>query len=385
LQYLAANHDARSSMNTASKRSIAKKKPGRASKSKPRSAPARALDLNIVLVGLPGRLKSVERALGDFAPAIRKQRWGDDLDEVVDEQTVAIVVVEPLAGTSITRAVRMAGDALAGTHVSLFVVVDDGVRDGVVRQLYQGGASAVFEWPREAMILPQVLAELIGADRVRGRASEADRALERAVKVHLSVAAGLYRGLRVRARDGAVSISGTVSALWQKDEIEELAANVPGVTSVGIHKLDVAHSGISDRKVAAMIRSVLRNTTEVDDLTISITVRNGRVILAGSVGGRRELWRALKLISHVRGVRLIEDVTVVSSAQKKRDRTLARQIREALDVTFAGEEIDLAVFGGYVVLRGRVSTLGEKKRIERFIVGDPSVVRVVNKLEIRDR
>jgi osmotically-inducible protein OsmY len=338
-----------------------------------------------VLIGLPGRLTAVERALADFAPAIRKERWGDDLGEVVDEQTVAMVLVEPLTGTSITRAVSMAGEALAGSEISLFAVVDDGVRDNVVRQLYQGGASAVFEWPREAMLVPQVLAELMGADRVRGRASEADRALARAVKIYLSIAAGIYRGLRVRARGGAVSVSGTVSALWQKDEIEEVASNVPGVKSVGLRKVEVAHSGVSDRKVGSMVRSVLRNTSEVDEQTLSVSVRNGRVTLAGSTVGRRELWRALKLISHVRGVRLIEDVTVVSSTQKKRDRTLARQIREALDVTFAGEEIALSVFGGYVVLRGRVSTLGEKKRIERFIIGDPSVRRVVNKLEVEDR
>jgi osmotically-inducible protein OsmY len=323
--------------------------------------------------------------LAEFEPSIRKLEWRNDLDGVVDEQTVALILAEPLIGTSITRAMSMAGEALAGAEISLFAVVGDDVRDTVVRNLYKSGASAVFEWPREAMILPQVLAELIGADRVRGRATKVDRALARAVKIYLSVAAGIYRSLRVRARGGAVSISGTVSALWQKTEIEEVAVNVPGVKSVSLGKVEVVHSGVSDRKVGSMVRSVLRNTTEIDEQTLSVSVQNGRVALAGTVVGRRELWRALKLISHVRGVRLIEDLTVVSPAQKKRDSTLARQNREALDVTFKGEEIALSVFGGYVVLRGRVSNLGEKKRIERFIIGDPSVRRVVNKLEVQGR
>ena len=84
------------------------------------------------------------------------------------------------------------------------------------------------------------------------------------------------------------------------------------------------------------------------------------------------------------GVRKIENLTVTSARQKKRDATLAGQIREAAATAFVGEEIDISVFGGYVVLRGRVSTLGVKKRAVRFIDGDSSVRRVVNKLEVVD-
>ncbi|MFM0172100.1 BON domain-containing protein [Paraburkholderia sediminicola] len=62
---------------------------------------------------------------------------------------------------------------------------------------------------------------------------KSDRALERQVRRALSKAQGINpSNVYVRARSGAVTLSGTVRNSDQIARVEQIAANVPGVASV---------------------------------------------------------------------------------------------------------------------------------------------------------
>jgi hyperosmotically inducible periplasmic protein len=74
-------------------------------------------------------------------------------------------------------------------------------------------------------------------------AKKADRALAHAVRRALSKAQGLdVSGIFVRARDGAITLSGSVNNSDQIHQAEEVARSVQGVNSV-TNKLSLFHGG----------------------------------------------------------------------------------------------------------------------------------------------
>ncbi|NIE64153.1 BON domain-containing protein [Burkholderia sp. Ax-1719] len=76
-----------------------------------------------------------------------------------------------------------------------------------------------------------------------GHATKADRALGRAVRRALGKTQGFdVSGVFVRARDGAVTLSGTVRSGDQIRQAEDVTRSVQGVTSV-TNKLTLFHGG----------------------------------------------------------------------------------------------------------------------------------------------
>jgi hyperosmotically inducible periplasmic protein len=76
-----------------------------------------------------------------------------------------------------------------------------------------------------------------------GHATKADKALGRAVRRALGKTQGFdVSGVFVRARDGAVTLSGTVRSGDQIRQAEEVTRTVQGVTSVS-NKLTLFHGG----------------------------------------------------------------------------------------------------------------------------------------------
>ncbi|MBP0595419.1 BON domain-containing protein [Paraburkholderia sp. LEh10] len=75
------------------------------------------------------------------------------------------------------------------------------------------------------------------------KATPADRALGKAVRRALAKAQGFdVSGVFVRARGGAVTLSGSVKSGEQIQQAEEIAKSVQGVTSV-TNKLTLFHGG----------------------------------------------------------------------------------------------------------------------------------------------
>ena len=83
----------------------------------------------------------------------------------------------------------------------------------------------------------------MGATQAAPSAAKSDRALARAVRRALSRAQGFnVSGVFVRARSGAVTLSGTVRTGDQIRQAEDVTRSVQGVTSV-TNKLTLFHGG----------------------------------------------------------------------------------------------------------------------------------------------
>jgi len=323
-------------------------------------------------------------ALAPVAVSLKRVRGLEAARVAVGPHMAAAVLVAPLAKSSLPRAVALLRSE-SGPDWPILAVVPDGISDAHSRRLYRQGATAVFEWPGESQLFPRMTLEVLGAERRRSPATEADRALEKALRIRLNLIPGDNNGsrvVRVRVREGAATITGEVEALWAKDRIERSAAAMPGVASVATGDLDVAASGLTDGEIAANVRAVLRGATSVEERTLTAFVNDGHVILKGTVLSLDELERLRELVANANGVRSITDRTERAPRKKRRNRDVARRLQEFVDQLFPEESVRVTVLGEVAVLTGQVARLDTKQLIRAHISRDDSIVRVVSKIEV---
>lgn len=334
----------------------------------------------VILYGAQPRVGQVEKALRGLEVSLKTA-----IERPSPEaSTLGVVLVAPLTSRqSITQVVKAVRSDKHGSGLPIFAVTDNDTRDRTVRRIYSAGATAVFLWSREALLLPRLVAELLGVAWVRGRAGGPQAALSRTLNAHLRLVPWSTAGVRASARKGGeVHLSGAVATFWRKRKIERLVTRIPGVTRIVSRELYVEPSGRTDRQVAQAIRSTLRNTTAVDDATVSVAVHGGMVTLTGAVSDRRELERIVELASNVLGVRDVFDALVVSPTAPRSDGSTTRRLSGALSKWFPKEPVRVTVFAGVAVLAGKVRGLAKRLELEQFVGQDPAVARVINKLEV---
>jgi len=282
---------------------------------------------------------------------------------------------------ALTSRIRQQSD---NEELTVFALVDEGVKSAEARRIYGEGATAVFEWPREGLIFSRLVIELLAVELAEGAVGAPDAALARTIRAHLKMVRGHGPRLRVRVDAGFAFVSGSVRHLWQKQFLERLVSNVPGVRSVVVRWLLVQPSDRTDAQITRSIRLLLREASDIDETTLAVNVERGHVTLAGSVADRRELNRAQHLLVNIKGVRDIDRLAVMSKGQKQRDHVVARRLGAMLCGLFPDQQVDVAVFAGVAVLSGTAERLSKSRDMQYMVEEDDAVQRVVNKLEVRD-
>jgi osmotically-inducible protein OsmY len=348
-----------------------------------RRKPRRAARARVLVVGnTPPSLDPVQAALEPLKARIERMPWVAGLFDTLDLSTLAVVLVPPLPGTRVEDAVRGCKESPWGSTGGLFVVLLDEPEDRQVRTLYRAGATAVLDWPRDAVTFPDLVAEIKGIEQARGRATDADTALARSVRARLRLAASMPSGLRVSCRDGVVYLGGPIDGLWRRSLVEQLVGRVPGVRGVVTEGLFVPPTGMPDAAVARAVRRLMRAMPSVAEESLSVAVESGVVSLAGNISSHRELEDLLRAVSDVRGVRDIENLVVISPRQRIDDRNAASRLQGAIARLFPGREVTVKVFGGVVVIRGQVADAETRRRIAAIVAQDDATIRVINKLSV---
>jgi osmotically-inducible protein OsmY len=335
----------------------------------------------LLLIGEDHNLDPAEEALAPLR--IRCDRHVEIREALARDLdgALAVLLAPPLRETRPERAVEMVRDASADLPVFVLVPLD--VPDSVTLRLYRSGATAVFAFPLEQKLLPALLGELLGIEAPRMRATDADRALERAIRARLRVLGKAERGLRISVRNGVAKLSGKVDRLWKLRSLDQNVGRVPGVTAIDTRALEVAPSGLPDRVIARSIRNLLEGVSSIEDQTLGVSVHDGHVVLMGTVINREEWLHALDLLAMIEGVRSVTNKTTEAPRRKQADSALARRLQERLAALVSGsEEIRVAVLGGVAVLRGKVPLLATKREAEALLSRDDAVARIVNKIEI---
>jgi osmotically-inducible protein OsmY len=187
----------------------------------------------------------------------------------------------------------------------------------------------------------------------------------------------------VIAKDGVVTLTGTVDSYPKKTEAETAAKSVVGVKAV-VEKIDVKFSDSyskSDTDIANDALEALRSASDLPADKIKITVENGWLTLEGEVTWNFQREAAKSDVSNLVGVKgVINNITISPTFQ---DSVEQRAIEKALSRNWAvdDEEIHVHVSGCNVKL-GVVHSFYQKEEAARIAWNAPGVLAVDNELVI---
>lgn len=107
--------------------------------------------------------------------------------------------------------------------------------------------------------------------------------------------------LNVSARGNVLTLSGTVGSISDKERIERMAREVPGIDRID-NQLSIPPA-LTDRELTERVEAALRANPDIDVEGIHIDSKNGVVTLSGSRPNHRDRDRILSVTLMVEGVR----------------------------------------------------------------------------------
>lgn len=188
----------------------------------------------------------------------------------------------------------------------------------------------------------------------------------------------------VAAKDGVVTLSGSVTSYPQKKNAERAAKRVGGVKAVA-EDLEVRLPGSavrSDAEIAQSVLAALQVNISIPHERIQVTVEDGWVTLDGEVVWNYMRQTAENAIRHTMGVKgvtnrlIIKPVVAAADVKAKIERVFARRAHSDAD------QIKVESIGNKVVLRGSVRSWQAKEDAEQAAWSAPGVAQLDDKLMV---
>ena len=188
----------------------------------------------------------------------------------------------------------------------------------------------------------------------------------------------------VTVKNGAVRLTGTVSTYAERLAAESAAKHVKGVHAIAedIEVKPAAGARETDETIAERISNLLEWNLMAPDAGVQAEVRNGFVTLTGEVEWNFERETVKSQISHLAGVRGIDNRIELQARVSEKD--VAKSITRALhrNADFEKSKISFDVNGGTVTISGDVQAFYEKELVEDAVWAAPGVTEVVDKLRV---
>jgi osmotically-inducible protein OsmY len=189
----------------------------------------------------------------------------------------------------------------------------------------------------------------------------------------------------VIAKDGIVTLTGTVDSYSKKAEAEEAAKNVAGVKAV-VEKIDIKYTNENgkkdDNEIAIEVLNALRWNFQVPSEKLKVKVEKGWITLEGELEWnyqREAAGEAVKNLLGVTGVaNLIKLTQTPSEVAEKAD------IESALKRNWSiyDHDITVKVMGHKATLTGSVDSLYQRDEAGRIALNAPGIWTVENDLVV---
>lgn len=188
----------------------------------------------------------------------------------------------------------------------------------------------------------------------------------------------------VIARDGVITLIGSVDSYAKKRVAEHATKTVKGVKAV-IEKMEVnfaINGKKSDSTLTKEVLDALKFNPLVPEDQIQVQVENGWVTLEGTVKWNAQKIAALTFIEHISGVRAVANTIIVESDTEDEVEKLGIQNTLIRNWAIDEHDIKVDVFGNSVTLTGMVHFIYQKDEAERMAWNAPGVWNVHNELLI---
>lgn len=189
----------------------------------------------------------------------------------------------------------------------------------------------------------------------------------------------------VEVTDGVVTLAGTVASYAEKVLAQHVARAVAGVHDL-VNAIDVkleADRHPTDDELTNMVESVLTWDALVPEQDIVVSVADGLVALTGSCATEAQADEAERAVTRLYGVRgVLNRIQVVPPSPSPADVRAA--VGEALRRRAAHQaaQLDVAIDGPRVTLRGTVSSAKERRAVLGAVGHAPGITDVRDELEL---
>lgn len=188
----------------------------------------------------------------------------------------------------------------------------------------------------------------------------------------------------VTAKDGIITLSGTVDSYSKKQEAETAAKNVLGVKVV-VENIQLHFSSEwgkkTDNDIAVEVVNALKWNWQVPSDKVKVKVEKGWITLEGEVKWNYQREAANNAVKHLMGVMGVYNNVKIKS---EHDSIEKRDIESAIarNWTINDRDIHVSVSGTKVTLSGIVHSLYEKDEAGRVAWNAPGVWTVHNDLVV---
>lgn len=204
--------------------------------------------------------------------------------------------------------------------------------------------------------------------------------------------------IKIKAKDGTVILTGTVSEESHKTLAAETVASLPDVKSVD-NKLEVKdekHAEMSDAWLMAKVKTTLLFHRSVSGIKTEVDVKDGIVTLRGDAENQSQKDLATEYAMDIEGVKNVKNEMIVSKAKKeikketKETRTIGDKIDDASITALvkttllyhrstSGLQTEVDTKNGVVTLSGKAKNAAEKDLASK-LAKDVKGVEDVNNL-----
>ena len=200
--------------------------------------------------------------------------------------------------------------------------------------------------------------------------------------------------IRIKSKDGAVTLTGVVAGNFNKELAGETAASIAGVKHVD-NRLEIKGappSANSDAWIRDKVEGTLLLHRSVSTDKTGVNVKDGIVTLQGEAASGAQKDLTTEYARDVEGVKDVHnEMTVIKTAKKTRtvsqkmdDASITAQVKMTLLYHRSTSALATSVETkrGVVILSGKVKNAAEKDLAAKFASDINGVQRVTNRLTI---
>lgn len=239
-----------------------------------------------------------------------------------------------------------------------------------------------------ASLLLIVVPVLLRADE------ETDRKIESAAKASYNYRTALEDHVRVTAREGVVTLTGSVPDSDQRTLAEDTVRDLPGVVQVDNQiKVEPPAPEHSDGWIGTKIRTKLLLTGNVSAVDTKVEVKDGAVTLTGNADNLAQKELTSAYVQEVEGVKSVNNLLTVPAAPADQrtlsdrvdDASITAQVKYALITHQSTSALRTKVTtkNGVIAIEGEAGSAAEKDLVTRLAGRVRGVRSVSNNMTVK--